>query len=68
MLELIATIFSIIGNIFVIYKKWIGFVIWIISNLLWIIFGILNKHYWMIVLFIFYTIISIWGIYKWVKE
>lgn len=66
-IEIIATILSIVGNIFIIYQSKIGFMIWIVANTLWIIFALnrKNKHYWMAMLFVFYTILSIIGLLKW---
>lgn len=66
-LEIIATILSVIGNIFIIYKSKIGFMIWIIANTFWIIFALnrKDKYYWMAGLFLFYTILSIVGLIKW---
>ncbi len=64
-LEIIATVIAILGNIFIIYKNRMGFMIWIISNVLWIIFATLNQHYFMSILFFFYLILSIIGFIKW---
>lgn len=65
--EIIATILSIIGNIFIIYKSKIGFGIWIAANILWIDFALdrKDKHYWLAGLFLFYTILAIAGLIKW---
>lgn len=65
--EIIATILSIVGNIFIIYQNKIGFGIWILSNLFWIRFALnrKDKHYWMAGLFLFYTLLSVVGLLKW---
>ena len=66
-LEITATILSIIGNIFIVYQSKIGFAIWIVANILWIIFALnrKDKYYWMAGLFLFYNILSIIGLIRW---
>lgn len=64
-LEIIATILSILGNLFIIYKNRYGFLIWIIANISWMYFAWVNNHVSMLILFFWYTLISIWGFVKW---
>ncbi len=68
LIEWLATILSVIGVIFIARKNIIGFYIWIVSNFLWIYFGIVKESYGIITLFTIYLGTSIYGIYKWKKK
>lgn len=65
-LSSIATILSILGNFLIIKKKKIGFISWIISNILWIIVNLISiPNIPQIIMFLVYTVISIYGWIKW---
>ena len=64
MLEILATSLSVVGAIFVAYRKRIGFLIWIVANFLWIVFGYMNQHWGMTLLFCVYLITSYIGYKK----
>lgn len=62
----IATICSLYGNYLVIKKNKFGFVIWLISNILWILInfiGVLNIS--QVIMFVIYGILNIYGWIKW---
>ena len=62
----IATIYSLYGNYLVIKKNKFGFVIWLISNILWILInfiGVLNIS--QVIMFMIYGILNIYGWIKW---
>lgn len=62
----IATICSLCGNYLVIKKNKFGFVIWLISNILWILInfiGVLNIS--QVIMFMIYGILNIYGWIKW---
>lgn len=62
----IATICSLYGNYLVIKKSKFGFVIWLISNILWILInfiGVLNIS--QVIMFMIYGILNIYGWIKW---
>lgn len=62
----IATICSLYGNYLVIKKNKFGFVIWLISNILWILInfiGVLNIS--QVIMFIIYGILNMYGWIKW---
>ena len=62
----IATICSLYGNYVVIKKNKFGFVIWLISNILWILInfiGVLNIS--QVIMFVIYGILNIYGWIKW---
>lgn len=65
-LSLIATTLSLLGNFLIIKKKRIGFISWIISNILWIIVNLISiPNIPQIIMFLVYTGISIYGWIKW---
>lgn len=62
----IATICSLYGNYLVIKKNKFGFVVWLISNILWILInfiGVLNIS--QVIMFVIYGILNIYGWIKW---
>lgn len=62
----IATICSLYGNYLVIKKNKFGFVIWLISNILWILInfiGVLNIS--QVIMFVIYGILNVYGWIKW---
>ena len=67
-LSILATVGSITGNIFINFKKKIGFVIWTISNVLWIIVNLIGSvNIPQIIMFSVYSVLNIWGYVKWNK-
>ena len=64
----IITIFSIIGVILNIYKSKYGFVIWIFTNLSWMIYDFYKGIYSQAFLFFIYFILAIFGCVKWIIE
>lgn len=68
-LSIVAMILSLLGNLFITIKNIIGFPIWIISNILWIIVNLQNNtNYSQIIMFIAYAITNIYGWYIWNKK
>lgn len=64
----ILTILSVIGVILNSQKKVSGFYFWLPSNVGWIVVDIHRDLYAQAALFVFYTIMCIYGIYKWKKN
>lgn len=56
---------SLIGNILVIKKNWIGYVLWLITNSAWILYNIYLHVYSQAILFTVYNILALYGIYVW---
>jgi nicotinamide riboside transporter PnuC len=67
-LQWLASIGSMVGNIGVIKKQWWGMLIWTIATILWIIYAINIKNYSQLTMFIFYEILNIIGLCKWIKD
>jgi len=65
MLEFTAFLLSIIGQICIIYKKWVGWILWFVADIIWVWFNFSNGHIWQGLLFVFYTFVCIWGVYEW---
>ena len=68
-LSIIALILSLVGNILVNYKKKLGFVIWISSNVFWIIVNFLGDvNYPQVIMYIVYAILNVQGYINWRKS
>lgn len=68
LLSILGAVFSLGGNIFIIKKKKIGWLIWILGNLCWIgvnCVGTFNLP--MVAMYVVYLIINIDGYVKWHK-
>lgn len=67
-ISIVATSLSLLGNYLVIYKNVLGFPIWILSNILWIVVNFLGTpNISQIFMFLVYIATSIYGWYKWIK-
>lgn len=63
-----ALVCSLGGNILVNYKKRIGFIVWLISNILWIAVNLRGDTNWcQIVMFLVYMCLNIQGFIQWGK-
>jgi nicotinamide riboside transporter PnuC len=68
-LSLIATICSLAGNILVNCKKKSGFIVWTISNLLWIAVNFLGTpNIMQITMFVAYGCLNIIGFAQWSRK
>ena len=59
------TIASIIGTIANIYKKRWGFGVWLITNLCWTAYDIHLGVWSQALLFVVYSCLAAWGLWKW---
>jgi len=67
-ISLVATAGSITGNIFINHKRKVGFIIWSISNVLWILVNCIGiKNIPQIGMFAVYIILNFIGFIKWSK-
>lgn len=68
-LSTLALIVSLMGNIMINYKKRNGFIVWIISNILWIAVNFCQTpNYQQVIMYVVYAIINIDGYIRWKKE
>ena len=68
-LSIIGTTTALLGNVLVMFKKRIGWLIWLISNAFWIavnFFGEMNVP--MVLMYVVYMVINIIGFIKWGKD
>lgn len=65
MIDLIATILSILGAIVNAKHNIYGFHIWIVSNIIWIVYSAMTNQLWLMITFFVYSFISLYGIYHW---
>jgi len=64
-LEWTATALGIIGALLVAHQMVAGFMVWIVANILWMIFAGAHRKWGMLTLFAVYTAISAYSIYQW---
>ena len=68
-LSIIALIFSLVGNILVNFKKKLGFIIWIISNVFWIVVNFIgNMNYPQVIMYLVYAGLNVQGYVNWSKS
>ena len=68
-LSIIALILSLIGNILVNYKKKLGFIIWISSNVFWIVVNYMGDvNYPQVIMYVMYVVLNIQGFINWSKK
>ena len=68
-LSIIALILSLVGNILVNYKKKLGFIIWISSNVFWIVINFLGDvNYPQVIMYIIYAVLNVQGYINWSKS
>lgn len=68
-ISVLALILSILGNILINCKKRLGFIVWIISNIFWLIVNFIgNTNYSQVLMYIIYVVINADGYLKWKKH
>lgn len=68
-LSILGMLFSLGGNILIIFKKKSGWLAWIVGNILWIVINfvdVLNIP--MVLMYVVYMIINIFGYIKWYRK
>ena len=67
--SIIATFFSISGNILVNNRYRLGFLAWIVSNIIWIAIELACYRNWVrLCQLTVYTVLAIHGYFKWAKK
>lgn len=65
-LSILGMIFSLGGNILIMEKKRIGWLAWIVGNILWIVINFIDVlNIPMVIMYVVYLIINIGGYIKW---
>lgn len=64
-ISIIAAILSLTGNLMVNKKNKIGFIVWILSNVLWVYVAITSKNYPQAIMFFLYSGLNIQGYMEW---
>ena len=68
-LSIIALIFSLVGNILVNFKKKLGFIIWTVSNVFWIIVNFIgDMNYPQVIMYLVYAGLNVQGYLNWSKK
>ena len=69
LLSALGAFFSLLGNILIIMKKRIGWLAWIIGNILWILFNVFGDfNLPMVIMYAVYFIINLIGFIQWRKK
>ena len=67
-LSIIALILSLVGNILVNYKRKLGFIIWISSNVFWIVVNFIGEmNYPQVIMYLVYAVLNVQGYINWRK-
>jgi nicotinamide riboside transporter PnuC len=65
-LSILGMIFSLGGNILIMEKKRVGWLAWIVGNILWIVINFIDVlNIPMVIMYVVYLIINIGGYIKW---
>lgn len=68
-LSVLSLILSLAGNILVNYKKRYGFVVWIASNISWIVVNLVGETNWpQVVMFVVYAGLNVQGFILWSRK
>ena len=68
-LSIIALIFSLVGNILVNFKKKLGFIIWTVSNVFWIVVNFIgDMNYPQVIMYLVYVGLNIQGYINWSRS
>lgn len=65
----LGTICSLGGNILIMLKKKSGWLIWILGNILWIVYNFLSEfNLPMVLMYLVYGVLNIIGFVRWLKQ
>lgn len=68
-LSIIALIFSLVGNILVNFKKKLGFIIWTVSNVFWIVVNFIgDMNYPQVIMYLVYVGLNVQGYVNWSRS
>lgn len=65
----LALVASLVGNTLVNFKRRVGFLIWILSNVLWILTNVFWMHNgFQVVMFVVYLLLNLHGYILWTRN
>lgn len=68
-LSVIALVLSLTGNILINYKKRIGYIVWILSNVAWIAVNVTGQfNVPMVIMYVVYVALNIQGFVLWSRK
>lgn len=68
-LSILGMLFSLGGNILIIFKKKSGWLAWIVGNILWIVINFIDVlNIPMVLMYVVYMIINIFGYIEWRRK
>ena len=67
--SILATFFSVTGNVFIVLQKRIGFIIWILGNIVWIYVDWNSPNMKpQIIMMVVYAALNVWGFLLWTEK
>jgi len=67
-LQYIGAVLGVTGALFIAYKNKFGFIIWLVGNACWMVYGIATKQWGVAVQFAIFWIIALLGLINWSKS
>ena len=69
-ISIIALALSLVGNLLINFKNEIGYIIWIVSNVAWIVVNVISiqPNYPQIIMYLVYIVLNIQGYMYWRKH
>ena len=68
-LSIVGTITALSGNVLVVYKKRMGWLIWLLSNVFWVLVNFAGEmNVPMVMMYLVYAIINVTGFIKWGRK
>lgn len=64
-IELVAVLLALLGSFYVARKDRIGFLLWVASNEIWIMFDLYYSHYGQLIMYALFTLTSLYGFWNW---
>ena len=60
---------SLGGNILIMFKKKSGWLIWILGNILWIVYNFISEfNFPMVLMYLVYIALNVMGFIRWLKQ
>lgn len=67
-LEIISAVIAVAGTLFITFKMKTGFLLWVVGDILWLIYGAVTQQYFFMGQYIVFTVLAAFGFIKWFKD
>ena len=65
LINIIVTIVNLIGLFMIVQRKWLGWVLFGVSEAIWLVFAVMDQDWWWLVGQIGYVAVAGYGVYLW---